>query len=166
MKSKIKNYFQRAANYSTWRFILELSAVSFILKISFVIVGLPILSLLGFSTANDLSLEESFLDYYLWQAVGLVIIYASIETITSQMFVLWLTKHISKDTAFRIFVSALIFALLHVEPMLIVAVFPIGLILAWTYLLYRQKSVWSALWVTTAIHVIHNLFALWLVYLS
>ncbi len=96
----------------------------------------------------------------------MIVLFAAFETITGQMFILWLSKKISKALSFRILCSATVFALLHVEPILVAAVFPIGLILAWAYVLYREKGLWAAIWVTTAIHVIHNLFALWLVSLG
>ena len=162
----IKNYFEKTKSYSIWRFILEMTVLAFILKIIFIIIGLPIVGALGLNTESDLSFEKSFLDYQLWMTAGLIILFAAFETITSQMFILWLAKKISKDTAFRLLLSAIIFALLHIEPMMIFGVFPIGLILGWAYLIYREKSLWSALWVTTTIHVLHNLFALWLVSLA
>ncbi len=163
MKSKLIGYFAQTRSYPVWRFIIEMAVIAFFLKILFILIGIPIVSFLGLSTETDLSLEKSFLDYQIWLTVGLIVIFAAFETITSQMFVLWFAKKISKDTAFRILLSSVVFALLHVEPMLIFAVFPIGLILAWTYLVYRERSIWAALWVTTTIHALHNLFALWLV---
>lgn len=166
MTENIKQYFEQTKKYPTWRFIIELAWVAFFLKIFFIIIGLPVVGALGLSTTTDLSFEKSFLDNQIWLTVALITLFAAFETVTSQMFILWVGKKISKDTAFRIFFSAIIFALLHVEPMLMFAVFPIGLILAWTYLVYRERSLWSALWVTTAIHTLHNLFALWLVSLG
>jgi membrane protease YdiL (CAAX protease family) len=166
VKRTIKNYFEHTKGYSTIRFILEMSVVAFILKVFFVMITVPVFSMLGLNTEMNLELEKSFLDDPLLLAVVLIMIFAAFETITSQMFILWLGKKITKDTSFRILLSSIIFALLHVEPLLMAAVFPIGIILAWAYLLYREKGVWSALWVTTAIHVVHNLFALWLVSLG
>lgn len=162
----IKSYFERTKKYSTLRFILEMSVVAFVLKVFFVMLTIPLFTAFGINTEMNLELEKSFLDDPLVLAVILIIMFAAFETITSQMFILWLGKKISKDISFRILLSSIIFALLHVEPLLMAAVFPIGIILAWAYLLYREKGVWPALWVTTAIHVVHNLFALWLVSLG
>ncbi len=164
--SRIRNYFHRTEKYNVVRFITEMSVLAFLLKLVAITIAIPIFAYFGVSTETNLDLEKSFLEDPLWQAVPLIILFAGFETIIGQMFVLWLSKKISKDLSFRLLCSALVFALLHVEPILIAAVFPIGIVLAWAYVLYREKSLWSAVWVTTAIHVVHNLFALWLVSLG
>jgi len=164
--SQLKSYFHRTRSYSVFRFIIEMSVLAFFLKLIAIMIVLPVFASFGINTETNLDLEKSFLEDPLWQAVPLIIIFAAFETIIGQMFILWLSKKISKDLAFRLLSSALVFALLHVEPILIAAVFPIGIVLAWAYVVYREKSLWSAVWVTTAIHVVHNLFALYLVSLG
>ena len=162
----IRRYFNQTKKYSTLRFILELSATAFFLKVVAITLAIPILSFFGVPVESNLELEKSFLDDPLPMATALIILFATFETFIGQMLILWFAKKISDDVSFRLLLSALVFALLHVEPIIIAAVFPIGLVLAWAYLVYREKSRWSAIWVTTAIHVIHNLFALWLVSLG
>lgn len=160
---RISNYFSRTKKYSVIRFIVEMSVLAFLLKMLAIIIAVPVLISMGLNTETNLELEKGFLEDPFLVAGILIILFAAFETIIGQMFILWLSKKISKAHSFRILCSAIVFALLHVEPIIMAAVFPIGLILAWAFVLYREKSLWSAIWVTTAIHVAHNLFALWLV---
>lgn len=162
----VKTYFENTKKYSVLRFIAEMSVAAFVLKIVAILIAVPVFAAFGIDTETNLELEKSFLEDPFYLAGIMIVIFAAFETLTGQMLILWLSKKISKDLAFRLLSSALIFALLHIEPILIAAVFPIGIILAWAYVVYREKSVWSAIWVTTAIHVAHNLFALWLVSLG
>jgi len=164
--NRISNYFNRTKKYSVIRFIVEMSVLAFLLKLLAIIIAVPVLMSMGVNTETNLELEKGFLEDPFLIAGILIIIFAAFETITGQMFILWLSKKISKSLSFRLLCSALVFALLHVEPIIIAAVFPIGLILAWAYVVYREKSLWAAIWVTTAIHVAHNLFALYLVSLG
>ena len=162
----LKDYFEKVAHYPTLRFILELTLLAFVLKFAFIFLFGIIFFLLGLSTETSLEFEESILENTPLAIVSILTLFAAFETLIGQWFVIWLTSKLTANTNIQIFSSALVFSALHIEPFLIVIVFPIGIVLAWTFVLKRKKSLWEAFWVTTAIHVLHNLAATGLLWVS
>lgn len=160
---KVVSYFNKTQDYSKLRFIIEMLVIAFILKFSFAIIFGFIFSLLGINVDTDLSYEQELAEKGLFYASILIILFATFETLVGQWLTINLAKMVTKRYLFILIFSATIFALLHVEPIIIAAVWPIGLILAWSFIIYRKKSLWSAIWVTTLIHVLHNLLVLWMV---
>jgi hypothetical protein len=164
---KVNKYFQRTKKYSAKRFILEMSILAFILKIGVIILsGLFFLSIGVIPPASDISYEKELIEQGILSATVFIILAAAFETLTAQAFILWIMAYFTKNIFWQILVSSVIFALLHVDPMLIAIVFPIGIVLAWSYKVYRNKSFLMAFLVTTIIHVNHNLFASFLLWLG
>ncbi len=163
----INSYLQKTTRYPTWRFILELTALTFAIKFM-IIIGLLCFQLITHLTLpnSDISFEKDYLGMNIFLVIIFITLFAAFETITSQWFILWLTSKFTKKDWLRILISATVFALLHVEPILIVWVFPVGLILAWVFITKRKISKWQAIWITTAIHSLHNLLALGLLYIT
>ncbi len=159
----IKTYFSNAEKYSTPRFIIELTVVCFVLKFISVFIASIIFAYFKIPTQVDNSFEVGLIHGGLLPAIVQIIIFASFETLTGQWLVIWLVSKFSKSNFWKILISAIIFSALHVEAMLMAAVFPIGLILSWTFLIKSKKSRSQAFWITTSIHVLHNLIVLWLV---
>ncbi|MBI2021986.1 hypothetical protein HYS93_03890 [Candidatus Daviesbacteria bacterium] len=156
-------YFKETKRYTTTRFILELTLVAFALKLFFVIASVYLFTILGLDTQTDNDFEKELVGYGFFKVSILVVLFASFETLVGQALTIKLSSFFTKDIIKKILISALVFSLLHIEPLLVAAVFPIGVILAWSYILYRRKSFLMAFYVTTTIHVLHNLVALWLV---
>lgn len=164
--SILHKYFYHTEHYSTLRFIIELTLICFVLKILSLIFFGIIFSLFNYNPTQDLSFEQGMVEKGWLYILILTPIFAAFETLTGQWLVIWVVSKFSKSRSLKIWLSAIVFAALHVEPVLMAAVFPIGIILAWTFILYRKKSKWSAFWVTTTIHTFHNYIALLLVWFS
>lgn len=156
----ITRYFNHTKTYSNLRFILELTLVCFLAKIFFIIVFGIIYSRLHIDTSYHDNAEQQIVSAGLILAVVQVIIFASLETTISQWFTPWLISRFTKNLWVILLLSAFIFSLLHMEWLLSAAVYPIGVILTWSFLLKRKKSRWEAFYVTTSIHALHNLIAL------
>lgn len=163
---KIKKYLAASKKYSVKRFILEMSILAFILKIGIIILSAIFFVITGIAAPpSDISYEKELIEQGFLSATIFIILAAAFETLTAQAFIFWVMDYFTKKDIWKILVSSIIFALLHVDPMLIIIVFPIGLVLAWSYLVYGKRSFKMAFFVTTLIHVNHNLFAsllLWL----
>lgn len=153
----VENYFQKAEKYSTLRFILELTILAFLTKIIFIIFGGIFLTILGVSIEPDISFEQELLKAGPIFLTILIILFASFETLTGQWFMIWLVSHFTRNIWTKVLVSAAVFASLHITPMLIISSFPIGVILAFSFIIKRKISRWHTFWVTTAIHTLHNL---------
>lgn len=162
----IENYFQRVEKYPTLRFILELTALTFLTKIIFIIIGGIIFTTLGVSTATDDTFEKEILQHGWIVAAVLISLFAAFETLTGQWLIIWLVSKIAKNIWIIVLASATVFSLLHVLPILIISVFPIGVILAWSFIIKRKIGKWQAFWVTTTIHTLHNLIVEFMVYLG
>lgn len=166
ISEKISSYFNKTTTYGNLRFIFELASVAFFYKFIAIVIAITIFSLLGLPTDSNNQTELEMLSYgWLW-AIPLVILYASFETLLGQWFFIYITSLFTKKIWIQILISSALFALLHIEPILIAAVFPIGIFLSWSFIIKRRISRWEAFWVTTTIHVVHNLFVLWLVWIS
>lgn len=163
MANLIENYFNRAKDYKTFRFVFEMTIVCFILKFISVFLAAMIFTSLGIPTETSNAFEEGMIQKGWLNAFIMIIIFASFETLTGQALVIWIVSKFTKKTFINVLISAIVFSLLHVEPILIAGVFPIGLILAWTFITKKKKSLKEAFWVTTAIHVLHNLIVLILI---
>ena len=161
-----KAYLNKAKGYSPLRFVFEMTVIAFLIKILFSVLADIILSLIGIHLVSDLSFEKQQVTQGLI-IIGLTVpLFAAIETVIGQMLILWISSRFTKKAWIRILTSAVIFTALHLDPAQMIAVFPVGLILAWSFLTKREKSLWSAFWMTTAIHSLHNYLALLLVWLS
>ncbi|MBI2011583.1 hypothetical protein HYS91_02325 [Candidatus Daviesbacteria bacterium] len=152
-------YLQKTSNYSTWRYIVELTFMAFLLKFLFIILSGIIFSLFRFYPEINLSYELKMLDKNIFVIISFITLFAFFETLTGQWLMIWISALFTNKIYIQILFSALIFSLLHIDPQLIVTVFPIGIILGWSFILYRKKSLILALWVTTLIHINHNLIA-------
>jgi membrane protease YdiL (CAAX protease family) len=170
MTNQIKNYFNNTKSYSLLRFIIELTLLAFALKILSSILWVTIEGVLQASTGHvpDLgqNMPEDIDAYALPFLILFVTLGPALETLLGQALPIKLVSRFTTSRSAKIIASALFFAVLHYYPFLIVNVFPVGLILAWSYLYHRQTSFARAFWVTTTIHALHNAIALGLQYLS
>lgn len=156
----IQGYFNQAKYYPNWRFILELTAVCFVAKILFIVAFGLTYALLNIDTSYHDNAEVQIIGSGLVPAVVQVVVFAGFETVVSQWFTPWLISRLTKNLWVILLLSAFVFSLLHFEWLLSAAVFPIGVILTWSFLLKRKRSWWEAFYVTTSIHTLHNLIAL------
>jgi hypothetical protein len=164
---KASGYFKRVNKYPHWRFILELTVLCFILKvISAGILG-DLLIHFGFKFYSaDLDFNKSLLKTSILWSILSIPFFAALETLWGQWFLLWVSSKFTQSSAVQIIFSTVLFSLAHVDIFQIVAVYPIGAVLAWVFLQKRKNSKWEAFWVTTTIHAFHNYLAMFLLWLS
>lgn len=89
-----------------------------------------------------------------------ILIAPIIETAIGQWLPIWIASFFTTRTSILLFVSTIVFVGFHVYPLRILTVLPIGIILAWSFVVNRRKSTRRAFGVTIAIHALHNSIAI------
>ncbi|MBX4187270.1 MAG: hypothetical protein KW802_03390 [Candidatus Doudnabacteria bacterium] len=156
IQTAVLNYFRNTKNYSTIRFILEMAVLAFVLKIIFTIGAIALGVAVNLGYQNDIQnelLSDRFLPYVI------VLIVPVIETLLLGLTI-FIISRFTKNLYYQIFIAAIVFAVMHREPILMIAMFPIGAIFSWSYKLNRRISLWRAIWVTSSIHALLNLSAI------
>lgn len=158
-------YFTKLQRYSTVRFILEIAALTVISRYFIVVPVVIVLTILGVDTGTP------NMDVYKVgrEPVGLffdlIIIGPFLETWLFQWLPLKLFSLLKLPEYIRIWLTTIIFALLHLDTGLVnfIGTVPIGYLLAWAYVV-RQNQAKRAFWVVFVIHALTNLFP-FLIYL-
>jgi hypothetical protein len=155
--SMISNYFQRTKYYSPLRFICEMVALQFGLKVILAVTIFPFLNIRG-ATTEDLANSDSFSTLFFMA----VIVAPVVETIQDQFLSITISSLFVKQSLDILILSMLYFSALHFYVGLagFFGILPLGFVLSWSFLIKREKSLWQAFWVTTLIHSIHNLIIL------
>lgn len=142
------------------RFIVGVSLLSVFLKVVILSVSDTLFSLLGFGELVEISSDLQIPDLTIFDFFISVLAVPPIETIFGQWLPIAFASMFSKTTRVLVIFSASVFALLHYPA---IAFFPgafvVGLFLAWSWVLRRKNGRWEAFWVTTSIHMTHNLLA-------
>jgi membrane protease YdiL (CAAX protease family) len=158
----ITKYFNKSEKYSTGRFILEMTALTYLIKLVFVIIAF-ILILIGVNESFLLGNAEektspfddtSWLEGFIW----VVVIAPPLETLTSQAVPIYLLSIITKKRITIVLVSSVIFAFMHSsEPLFVILmIFLTAIIYAFSFLVYKSKGFMKAFAVTTSIHILFN----------
>lgn len=156
----MKSYLIKSKSYGTVRFILESSLIAVALKliIGSLMLGF-IIYLTDYDIINDLSnpaykKESNVFILFFW----ICIISPVIETVILQWLPIRLFQRINLDKKFIILLDTLLFSLIHFSYgfiyMCIMA--PLGVILAWSFIINSNESFLKAWGVTTAVHSIFN----------
>lgn len=153
----ISTYLQRTKKYSNIRFIVELVALDFVLKVSLAIFPGLLINTGGESNTEKLAQEG------LWMLfLGLVIVTPALETIIGQWLPIKIASLFTNNKDRIVLFSALFFSSLHIPTgglTTFLAVLPGGVVLAWSFLIKQEESFYEAYWITTAIHGLHNFIA-------
>jgi hypothetical protein len=156
---KIRNYFIRAESYSFWRFILEITLVTFILKSipAFVLALIypePAFDPIQEILTGDLLLFEDFL----FLIILIIFLVPIFETLFGQIIPIKVIGIFTNSNIWKIVLSGIFFALLHgYESFLIIL--PVAFIFSWSFIIWGKKSFWKGFSVTSIIHGLHNLIA-------
>jgi membrane protease YdiL (CAAX protease family) len=151
-------YLDRTRDYGFGRFVAEMSALALVLRIPAVWLAVRLGVSEDATTALDL-LEQ----YPTELLVGLALVGAPImETALFQWFPIALVRRVGGSAALAALVSALLFAALHFQSGMaaVLVHVPTGLVLAWSYLAFRHRSLGLALLAPAAVHFLLNLHAL------
>jgi len=160
-------YFTRVLSYPLWRFILELTVVCFIAKvISSIVLGAVLYQIgLKFYSA-DLDFNKNLIQTNMLLSILSIPFFAIQETLWGQAFLLWVSSKFTSNDAIRITFATILFSLAHVDIFQIIAVWPIAAILTWVFITKRKQSFWSAFWITSTIHILHNYLAMLFLWIS
>lgn len=141
-----------------WHFILRITVQKLAANI---ITAIPIFFL---GEDSDPSEDPHFpLMNHLWRAVLVILFIAPVfETLLLQAAPIELARALRRSRLVQFLLGSVPFAALHFKISITVGIaggIVAGAFLSHAYLEGRNRSVWTALWITTMIHFIHNLMA-------
>jgi hypothetical protein len=152
----ITYHFQRIKSLSNLRFVIELSLLAVISQIA-----IQTIRVLFFSSGENMRSNIELFDNrnLLILFVNIVLISPVFETFLGQWFSIRVASFSTRNHGELIILSALFFSSLHVNAGLHVAlgIFPVSCIFSWSFLMKREESLRKAYWITTLIHILHNL---------
>jgi membrane protease YdiL (CAAX protease family) len=151
----ISRYLEKTKSYSLLRLIVELTCITFVLKIFVAILLAPFAE--GMGAQKLLAAHKSITPALL---IAALIAAPLLETLVLQWLPIRITSRFTTRPAMIVSISALFFAAAHVNLFHAAVILPLGFILAWVFLIKRKESVWKAFWVTTSLHAFHNSIAL------
>jgi hypothetical protein len=140
----ISRFLERTKSYSDLRLVVELTFIFFPLKL---LIAVP---LVLFGT----EVPDQGLDVSLWTLFTIALAAPLAETLLGQWLPIKITSYFTTRPAVLVIVSAVLFSAAHgsVAP----AILPVGLGLAWVFLIKRRESFKKAFWLTAAVHALHN----------
>jgi len=148
-------YLERTRGYGYARFVLEMSGLALLLRLPAVAVSVRL------GIADDATTALDLLELYSPAAlIALALIGAPIiETVLFQWFPIAVARRIGASAAVAALASAVLFALLHFQSgwAAVIVHVPTGLVLAWSYLVWRHRTLGGALLATAAVHFLLNL---------
>lgn len=164
IKGKFRKYLRKLENYPTWRFILEVTLLSIVLKaiMAFILALVELIPYLRYEPPFSDELIESvtlFDPFSVILIVLIVLIFPFLETIFLQIIPIKIVKLFTKKYLFQITISALVFSLAHGLYGFFITL-PSGILFAYSFIIQEKKSFWKGLWVTSVIHGFSNIIAL------
>lgn len=163
--SLLTKYFDNAKNYSTLRLIVEFTLLDLIAKIGvatlfsiFILIPIGLVSGTGFKLIDNFFVDQSFTTTMSLGELAIIsmVIFPPFETLIFQNFVIWVLSIFTKKKALLVLISAIIFALIHLELSAILTIIPAGILLSWVYLIKKDESKWKAFYTTTILHISMN----------
>lgn len=160
----IRRYYRHSLNYSRIRFIIELSAVSFIMRLVLAFL-IGIVAAIFFNTTSlpaELSKSLPYQNYkfpFLLVTIGMIIPF--LETFTQWAPIVFLKKFTHNYISI-VLITGIIFALLHLSHGIFYAILilPSGIALSWSFYCKYKKSLGEAFLTTFAIHSILNMISI------
>ena len=150
-------WLERTRHYGWLRFLVVATLVALLLRIPVVWLGAPVVGTEA-RTAYDWLAE-----YTAMQLVLLAIILGPVlETVLAQWLPIALGRRLFRSDLYAVLLSAWLFGWLHFSQgaLLVLIMFTTGLVLAWTFVVWRERGRWPALAMTFAVHALLNSVAL------
>ncbi|HUF11598.1 MAG TPA: CPBP family glutamic-type intramembrane protease [Longimicrobiales bacterium] len=153
----IRGWLARSRRYSALRFLLEATGIALLLRIPVVWLGAPFVGT-DARTAYDWLAEYSPLEL----ALIAILVGPVVETVVGQWVPIAIARRLVSRDAFAVALSAWLFGWLHFTQgaLLVLIMFSTGLVLAWTFVVWRERGLWQALAMTTGVHALLNAVAL------
>ena len=149
----VRGWLARTRRYGAVRFLLEATGIAMLLRIPVVFLGAPVVGTEA-RTAYDWLAEYSVLEL----AFIAVVLGPIVETVVAQWAPVALARRLMPRDLFAVLFSAWIFGWLHFSQgaLLVLIMFTTGLVLAWTFVVWRERGLWPALAMTTGVHALLN----------
>lgn len=153
----VGGWLQRTRGYSWPRFLLEATGIALLLRIPVVFLGSPIVG-------TDARTAYDWLDEYAVAELVLIAVFVGpiVETVVAQWAPVAIARRLVPRDSFAVLLSAWIFGWLHFSQgaLLVLIMFTTGLVLAWTFVVWRERGLWQAVAMTTGVHALLNGVAL------
>ena len=155
-------YLERTRSYSDLRLVVELTLVSFAMKIAVLVPAVLIIiigSMFVDIPTDFLSSEKTSWDMSIGLLIFATLIAPPIETLFCQLLPIEIVQYFTSRLAWPIIISSILFGLLHGGYAQKFSSFSIGLVLAWVYVIKRTEPGGKAFWLTVVVHALHNFIA-------
>ena len=161
--SVVRKYIEYTKSYNPVRFVLESCSLAIVLKILVGIVagGLFFLITGKFDTGElpppgYKEISNPVVLFFL-----LCIIAPVLETIFLQWIPIKLLQRVNIRDAFVVLVDATVFSMLHISYgfFYMITSLPVGIVFAWGFIRYAEKSTFNAFLMTSSIHALYNFSA-------
>ncbi len=153
-------YFKKLQDYPSFRFIVEVSALTLVSRYLLVVPVVILLTIFNVDTGTpNMDVYKVGQDPF-WLFIDLVLLGPLLETWLLQWLPLRVLRLIRIPETLSIWITTIVFAFLHLETGLVnfIGTLPIGYLLVWSYVVRQKKSGWKAFWIVFAIHALTNLF--------
>lgn len=150
-------WLRRTRQYGWLRFLIEATLIALLLRIPVVFLGVPIVGE-DARTAYDWLAQYSAMELVLLA----IVLGPIIETALAQWLPIALGRRLFESDTYAVLLSAWIFGWLHFNQgaLLVLIMFTTGLVLAWTFVVWRERGLWQAFLMTFAVHALLNGVAL------
>lgn len=157
----LRHWFFKSNRYFLKNSFRKNILIFYLLQYAIVILSMPLMYLVEqlFGEDNDGPNLKG-----LTMFIVAVIIAPLFETLFAQALAHKVGQYLKLKSTYTILLSALWFGIWHIySPQYIIFAFVVGLVLAYAYYLY-QSSFRKAFWFVVAIHALHNLTSVLIVY--
>ena len=155
--NRLAAWLGRTRRYSWPRFLFEATFVALLLRIPVVWIGVPFVGQ-DARTAYDWLNEYGIAELVLIA----IVIGPMVETAVAQWLPVSLGRRLFHSDGYAVLLSAWLFGWLHYSQgvLLVLIMFTTGLVLAWTFVVWRERGLWQAFLMTTGVHAALNAVAL------
>lgn len=159
-----QHYFSNTCSYTAMRFIFEMTLLAWFLKIVVTLpISLTVLFVYGDPGVWQNPQQVAFAARPITNILLALAVAPLLETMMGQWAPIALIQQWTPRQSLAVAAATLFFAGLHIlawNMMIVVATLPVGLVLAWSFLVWQRQSLVHAMGVTVAIHALHNMIAL------
>ena len=153
----LRAWLERTRHYPWWRFLLIATGVALLLRVPVVLIGVQLVG-------EDARTAYDWLEEYTIAEMAMIAIVIGpvLETILAQWLPVAIGRRLFDGDGQAVLFSAWLFGWLHYTQgmLLVLVMFSTGLVLAWTFVVWRERSRAHAILMTTAVHALLNAVAL------
>lgn len=148
---KIRRFHRYLNRISTIKYVLLMGTIGFVLTILFV-------NLIYYGVGINISEQSNNQnDFFLGTLLSAIVLAPLLETLIFQAMIITILEGFSLNNSLKILISAVCFAMIHLVYNIFHAMgaFLIGIILAYSFILYKEKSQ-NPILIVTFIHGLIN----------